>query len=144
MLAAGLAVLAGDLAGLAAAPHGGPPSLPLAAAVLAALGWTVLRPDTLRRPPAALLLALCAASGAAVGLAAGRTAGAACTRSLATGDRVSAVGRAAHDVGAPAAGRTARLELRGALLTAGGRSCRVPGLLARVRPPGPPDRKSVV
>lgn len=137
MLAAGAAVLAGDLAGLAASGRGIPPSFPLAAAAVLCLLAVVLRPGRPRPPPVAALLTLCAAAGGAAGLDAGRAARSACTVDLPTGRPVAAEGRAGHDLSAPPGARSVRLDLRDVTLRAGDRACRIPSLVVRLRPAGP-------
>ncbi len=129
-------MLAGDLAGLAAAGSSVPASLPLALAGVALLLAAVLRGGLPTRPsapsaapaayagassgagpstaaarlPLTLLLAVCLAAGASAGLRAGRSAGSACTARLVSGQAVEARGVAGRSLGATAgvAGSTAR------------------------------------
>lgn len=114
-------------------------------AFLAVLARAALSgPRDLRAAPA-LLLAVCLASGFALGRAAARRAADSCVAGLAPDAELRADGWATRDLPAAGAvtgraGASLRLGLSEVELRAGGRRCRVPSLLTRVRPPPRPVR----
>lgn len=138
---------AGILAGLGLASRWSIPTLlPLAGAgFLLLVAWLPARRSGARSVGGVGgTLAACAVAGLALGTQAGRTALGACTADLEDGDAVEALGVAARTLPAglppPPGGRgpppasTVRLRLVDVRLRADRRTCRVPALLARVRP----------